>query len=268
MRKIGVPAALLAGVAVGAAVGTRSGAGHRRRFPARVRSVNLAHVNDPATTPVFPGDPEFRLGTAATVAADGFYLQFVQEGEHTGTHWAAPAHFAATGARADDLTPSDLLLPAVRIDLRAHAAADPDYQVTVDDLRAFERRYGRIPRGAAVIAWFGWDVRWGTPAYPNTDSDGAVHQPGFGPAAVHWLIATGRLGRSGAIGTDTFGPDPGLDSTYAASALLLREHRIGLENLANLGALPPTGAYVIVGGPINRAGSGSTATVWGLLTDR
>src|SRR5262245_35498941 len=60
---------------------------------ARLRVVNLAHVHDPATTNGFPGDPEFTLETVATVPKDGFYLQYVKSGEHTGTHWGAPAHF-------------------------------------------------------------------------------------------------------------------------------------------------------------------------------
>ncbi|MCK9927065.1 cyclase family protein [Frankia sp. Mgl5] len=230
-----------------------------------VTVVSLAHVHDPATTPVFPGDPEFTLTTAATIERDGYYLQLVRRGEHTGTHWGAPGHFDPAGALADELHPADLFLPAVRIDVRAAAAENPDYQVSLADLAAFEHRHGRIPAGAAVIAWTGWDRHWGTPAYPNLDEHGGIHQPGFGLAAVRWLIETGRLGRRGALGSDTFGPDPGSDDTYAVSRALYREHRVSLENLANLEALPPTGAWVLAGGAVNRAGSGSAATVFGLI---
>jgi len=52
----------------------------------RLRLVFLSHVNDPATTSIFPGDPEFTLETIATVPQDGFYMQYVRAGEHTGTH--------------------------------------------------------------------------------------------------------------------------------------------------------------------------------------
>ncbi len=233
-----------------------------------VRLVNLSHVNDPATTPVFPGDPEFRLTTVATVPEDGFYMQYVQESEHTGTHWGAPAHFDENGLYADQLDPNDLFLPAVKIDVRRKAAADADYGVTVDDLRRWERRHGRIPRGAAVILWTGWESRWGTPGYANLDAEGVIHQPGFTVEAAQWLIDTGRLARRGALGTDTFGPDRGVDPDYAVSVALYKEHRISLENLANLGQLPATGAWVLVGGPINRRGSGSTATIFGLIPGR
>ncbi|KPM57246.1 cyclase [Frankia sp. CcI49] len=230
--------------------------------------VSLAHIHDPATTPIFPGDPEFTLTTAATIDEDGYYLQRVSCGEHTGTHWGAPGHFEPGGALADDLGPADLFLPAVRVDVRAAAAADPDYQVTLGDLAAFEREHGRIPAGAAVIAWTGWADRWGTPAYPNLDRHGRLRQPGFGLDAVRWLIGTGRLGRRGALGSDTFGPDPGSDETFAVSRELFHEHRISLENLTNLAALPPAGAWVLAGGTVNRAGSGSAATVFGLVPPR
>jgi kynurenine formamidase len=232
-----------------------------------LRPVVLSHVNDPARTPLFPGDPPFRLTTVSTVAEHGYYLRYVEQGEHTGTHWGAPAHFDPDGLTADQLDPEDLLLPAVRIDVRDRAAADPDYAITPADLRDWERRYGRIPASAAVIAWTGWESRWGSDGYANVDADGVIHQPGFGVAAVEWLIDTGRLSRRGALGTDTFGPDRGVDTGFGASRLLYREHRISLENLANLALLPITGAWVLAGGPIHRGGSGATATVFALVRD-
>ncbi len=222
-------------------------------------------MNDPATTTVYPGDPPFELETVATIEADGYYLQYVREGEHTGTHWGAPGHFNAGEPLADDLDPGDLFRPAVKVDVRAECGADPDYAVTVADIRAFERRYGRIADESMVIIWTGWDAKWGTPAFPNADADGVLHQPGFALETVQWLADTGRIGYRGGTGTDTFGPDVGTDTSYAVSLLVYRRHRISLEALANLAALPPTGAHVLCGGSINRAGSGSTAIIYGVL---
>jgi len=230
-----------------------------------VRVLSLSHVNDPATTNVFPGDPAFELEKIADYDPDGFYQQYVREAEHTGTHWGAPCHFQEGGRCADQLDAQDLYLPAVKIDVRSLAAGDADYQVSVADLKRWERRYGRIPRGAAVILQTGWETRWGSPEYPNQDADGVIHQPGFGLEAAQWLLSTGRIGRRGALGTDTFSPDAGINETFSVSTLLYGERRISLENLANLDALPATGAYVLVGGPINRRGSGSTATIFGLV---
>ncbi|MGV9822901.1 cyclase family protein [Nocardia xishanensis] len=228
------------------------------------RLVSLSHVHDPATTPIFPGDPEFRAEVVATVADDGYYLRYIQQGEHTGTHWGAPIHFHVDGLAADELEPADLLLPAVRIDVREQCATNRDYAVTVDDLRRWEARHGRIPDGAAVIAWTGWDAKWGGPEFVGA-GESAGRQPGFAVETVEWLLSTGRLGRRGALGIDTFGPDLGADDSYTVSKLLYRERRISLECLANLVELPPTGAWILVGGPLYRGGSGSPATIFALL---
>ncbi|WP_024800937.1 cyclase family protein [Nocardia sp. BMG51109] len=228
------------------------------------RIVNLSHVHDPATTPLYPGDPEFTAETVATIEHDGYYLRRVCQGEHTGTHWGAPIHFDPDGLAADRLGPEDLLLPAVRIDVRAQCSGNRDYAITVADLQSWERRFGPIPRGAAVVAWTGWDGLWGTPAFAGT-GEFSGHQPGFAPAAVRWLLDTGRLGRRGALGIDTFGPDLGTDESYTVSKLLYREHRISLECLANLADLPDTGAWVLAGGAIHRGGSGSPAGVYALI---
>ncbi|MBF6333976.1 cyclase family protein [Nocardia transvalensis] len=228
------------------------------------RIVNLSHVHDPATTPLYPGDPAFTLETVATIERDGYYLRYIQQGEHTGTHWGAPRHFDPGGPAADELDPEDLFLPAVKIDVREKCSVDRDYAITVADLHAWEQWHGRIPADAAVIAWTGWDALWGTPDFRGIgESEG--HQPGFAPETLQWLLETGRLGRRGALGIDTFGPDLGIDDGYRVSRLLYREHRIGLECLANLAALPPVGAWVLAGGPIYRGGSGAPASIFALL---
>jgi kynurenine formamidase len=239
-------------------------------LPGFRKVVFLSHVNDPATTPGFPGDPAFTLTTAFTVPADGFYLQDVKEGEHTGSHWGAPCHFHTDERCADQLDAADLVRPAVVVDVRAEVRRNVDYQVTVGDLQAWEARYGRMPAGAAVIAWTGCDRFWsakqtGRNYYNCGSGRPGLHQPGFSLQAVRWLIDRGVLGRQGALGTDTFGPDPSTDERFRESSLVFHRHRIDLENLTGLGQLPPKGAWVVVGGPRNRDGSGSPATIFGLV---
>ena len=85
---------------------------------------------------------------------------------------------------------------------------------------------------------------------------------------MRWLIEHRKLAERGALGTDTFGPDLGIDTGYAVSTLLYDRRRISLENLTNLAALPATGAHVLVGSPINKAGSGAPAAVYGLIPPR
>lgn len=226
------------------------------------RVVFLSHVNDPAQTPVFPGDPEFTLTTVFTVPQDGFYLQYVREGEHTGTHYSTPCHFHEGERCADQLAAADFVRPAVVVDVRRPAARDADYEVTVADLRRFEAGHGRIPRGAAVIAWTGWQDKWGTPAYFGYDEQGNVHQPGFSLAAARWLIRERGLG---ALGTDTFSPEAATDAEFRVSALVLHGRRMTLENLAGLDRMPANGGVLVVGGPRNRDGSGAPSTILGLV---
>jgi kynurenine formamidase len=263
----GPAAADLAGV-VAAATGGASAAGASARSGSPLGGlglVSLSHVNDPATTLLFPGDPAFELETIATIENDGYYVQFVREGEHTGTHWGAPGHFNAGEPLADDLDVTDLFLPAVKIDVRDRCAENADYALSVRDIEDWERTHGRIADESMVIMWTGWESRWGTQAFFNVDADQRMHQPGFDPETVQWLIDTGRIGYNGGTGIDTFGPDLGTDETYAASLLVYQRHRISLEILANLSALPVRGAHILCGGHVNKAGAGSTALIFGVI---
>jgi kynurenine formamidase len=241
-------------------------------LPAFGRAVFLSHVNDPARTPLFPGDPAFRIHTVFTVPDDGFYLELIREGAHTGTHYSAPCHFHQGALCMDDLSPSDLILPAAVIDIRDEVADDPDHVVTVQELREWEDANGQMPTGAAVLLLTGCSDYWaggdtdGEPNYFNCGSGrSGEHQPGFSRNAVRWLIRTGVLGKTGATGTDTFGPDPSSDAAFMPTWLTLRKHRLTIENMTNLDALPPLGAWVVLGSPRNVDGSGAPGTVFGLV---
>lgn len=224
----------------------------------------LSHPLSATTVSVFPGDPAPRLDTIRTVAADGYYLQAVAVGEHTGTHWGAPAHFNPGEAAADELAGEDFVLPGVKIDISDRAARDRDYAVTVADLRAWQDHNGPFPTAAAVLLRTGWDARWGTDDFAGCDDAGRLHHPGFSVESVRWLIAHGVLGYRGALGTDAFSPDVGIDDSFAVSKLLYREHRLSLEVLANLAAVPARDFTVVVGGFVTENGSGSPATIYAL----
>ena len=241
-------------------------------LPGFSRVISLSHVNDPETTPLFPGDPEFRLTPVFSVHHDGYYLEVIHEGAHTGTHYSAPCHFHEGRLCMDDLEPEDLVLPAVVIDIREETAADPDHLVRRNALEAWEQVHGEIPRGAAVLLLTGCDRFWaegdtdGEPNYYNCGSGlSGDHQPGFARGAVKWLIETGVLAKRGALGSDTFGPDPSSDHAYMPTYLTLDRHRVTIENLTNLDELPATGAWVALGSPQNRNGSGAPGTVFGFI---
>jgi kynurenine formamidase len=265
-------AALFAGgMATNAAVrGASAQAGGA--VPGFATVVNLSHVNDPSTTPLYPGDPRFTIERVFTVHHDGFLLEIVHEGTHTGTHYSAPCHFHAKAACMDDLEASDLVLPAVVVDVREQVVEDPDYAVTVADLTAWEAEHGEIPAGAAVLLLTGCDQFWADgdadrdPTYYNCGTGlSGFHQPGFSRNAVKWLIDTGVLGQTGALGTDTFGPDPSSDVSFTPTSLTLRRHRVTIENLTALDELPAVGAWIVLGSPHLANGSGSPGAVFALV---
>jgi kynurenine formamidase len=224
--------------------------------------VFLSHVIDDGS-PVFPGDPPVQIRAVATIERDGFYLQSLAFGEQSGTHWAAPAHFNPGQAAADELDPGDFFHSAVVLDARAAAAEDADFALGVEQIRQWEAAFGPIPPDSAVIMWTGFEDRWDDPpSYLNQDAAGRLHYPGFGAEAARWLVEHRSVA---ALGIDTMGIDPGADDTYGANRVLLSDHRLHLENLCGLSEMPPAGGWIIVGGIRVRAGSGSPATVFGLI---
>jgi kynurenine formamidase len=209
--------------------------------------------------PMFPGVPRPSRQTFVTVPVNGFYGQIWNFWEHTGTHLDVPAHFIVGGRTSPQLTLDELMAPIAVIDISERAARNPDTVVTTDDLRRYEHGHGRIKHGSLVAMNSGWDARAGSEAaYRNTDSAGTMHFPGWSDAAIEWLIGERSIA---AIGVDTLSLDPGNATAFVAHVALLSADRFGIENLANLGAIPPKGAMAFVGVIPWEEGSGGPARV-------
>ncbi len=219
--------------------GRGHGHGHGKGFG---RVTDLTHTFT-AGFPVYTGDEPTRR-TLKNYDPDGFYSQEWTFGEHSGTHMDAPGHFIPGGRRVPQLRPEELLAPAAVIDISRRAASDPDAEVTPDDVARYERRNGRIPRGAVVFMNSGWAAKVNDDAAYKGTVGTTYHFPGFGIEAVEFLLT--RRGIQG-IGVDTLSLDPGNSTTFAVHNRLLGADRYGLENVANLPALRPSGALVSVG---------------------
>jgi kynurenine formamidase len=255
--------ALLGGAAVAASAALGGTAQASERAPALSgKRHGLRDLTYPLTTsfPAFiPGEEAVRR-TVVTIENDGYYLQEWRIIEHIGTHVDAPGHFTVGGRLSPDLQPSELVVPAVVIDIADRAALDPDTVVTVDDLRAFERRHGRIPHDAAVLMHSGWGAKVGdADAYRGTDAAGVLHFPGFGADATEWLLRRRGI-RS--LGVDTLSIDPGNSATFDTHLILTGADRYGLENLANLDRIPRRGATIVVGLIPYQEGSGGQARIF------
>jgi kynurenine formamidase len=194
-----------------------------------------------------------------------FYASYrYSAAEHGGTHLDAPIHFAE-GRQATDAIPLDRLIgPAVVVDVSAHA--HPDYLVSVEDLTGWEATHGRIPDGAILLLRTGWDARYeDRAAYLGTALTGAdavaqLHFPGLSPEAAQWLVDNRRVD---AIGIDTPSIDYGQSTDFRSHVILYEQDIPGFENVANLGALPPVGGFVVAlpmkiaggsGGPLRIVG--------------
>lgn len=193
-------------------------------------------------------------------------------GEHTGTHFDAPIHWVSgrdlPNNATDTIPPRDFVGPACVLDCSREAAADPDFLLTVDWIGRWEARHGRIPARAWVLMRTDWSKRAHDPvAFQNYDETGQ-HTPGPDTAAVRFLVEDRDVLGFGseAIGTDA-GQAYHLRPPYPCHYFMHGAGRYGLQCLANLDQLPPTGA-VLVAAPLKiRQGSGSPLRVIALVPD-
>lgn len=199
----------------------------------------------------------------------GWYWNNFSCGEHTGTHFDAPIHWISGRDLPNNATDSVLVQQLVGaacvIDCSKQAAQDSDYLLTVDDLRAWEQRHGRIPARSWVLMRTDWSKRTDPVEYQNFDETGQ-HTPGPSVEAVRFLIEERDIIGFGseAIGTDA-GQAFHLRPPYPCHSMMHGAGRYGLQCLTNLDVLPATGA-VIFAAPLKiKNGSGSPLRVLALV---
>jgi kynurenine formamidase len=253
-----------AAAVAGAAAGPRAARASAPALPdlrAGFRVRDLTHTAGP-DFPVFPGNPQMKITTVVTVQKDGFYANVLEVHEHTGTHMDAPAHFDVDGATADELEPERFFAPLAIVDISERAAGDPDAQVEPDDLEAWERRHGRLPEGAFVAMHSAWERRLpDAERFINADAAGVPHFPGWSPEAAELLVGERDIV---GIGVDTVSLDFGASKDFKTHLTVLSAGKYGLESLANLGHVPPSGAMIFVGGPKHERASGGPTRAFAL----
>lgn len=225
------------------------------------RVVDLTHPLGP-DFPTYGGAPQLEIEVLGVLENDGYNMKRWLLVEHTGTHMDAPFHFSDDQPSADQIPVENLVLPLAIIDLRARAAADPDTQVTPDDLRAWEAEHGPLPDRACVAMNSGWDARVGGEGFRNADADGVLHFPGFHVEAAHFLIEERN---ALALAVDTLSLDYGAAPTFDTHLAWLPTNRWGMECVANLGALLPVGATIVAGGPKIVGATGGPSRVLALV---
>lgn len=225
------------------------------------RAIDLTHTMSPEF-PTFSPDWKLSVETLTNFAEHGFNSRKWTMFEHSGTHIDAPLHFSADGTSADQLDINDLVAPLAVIDVKAKAADNADYELTPDDVRDWESRYGDLPERGCVALNSGWDRKVGTDGFVNAGDDGKYHFPGFHPETAAML----REERSivGLV-VDTLSLDHGPSGTFGTHYDWLPSGRWGAENVANLDAVPASGATLIVGGPKVQNCTGGPSRVLALV---
>lgn len=212
--------------------------------------------------PTYFGEQQFFDEDVFTYAENSFNLKSLRINEHTGTHIDAPLHFTDGGTSIDEVPVEALVCPLAIVDIKEKADADPDAQVTPEDLTAWISANGPIPAGACIAQNAGWQARLGTPTFRNADDEGKMHFPGFHVEAVQMLLDETE---AGGVAVDTLSIDYGLSADFATHYQWLPANRWAVENMANLDQLPATGATLVVGAPKHQGGTGGPCRLIALV---
>jgi kynurenine formamidase len=214
---------------------------------------------------------DFSDQTTYWTESDGFQKETVAEGrtdkgyyysaykfcapEHGGTHIDAPVHFAEGRQSVDQIPLSQLIGPAIKIDVSGKAAANRDYQISVEDLTNWEKIYIKIPDGSIVLFQTGYAKFWGDRAqYMGAEGADQKHFPGLSAEAARWLIENRKIK---AVGIDTASIDYGPSDTFETHVALMERNIPAFENVGNLEKVPEFGAHIIALPMKIKGGSGA-----------
>jgi kynurenine formamidase len=174
---------------------------------------------------------------------------WLELGEHTGTHFDAPCHWITgkdlPGNTTDTIPPQAFVGPVNVIDRSKEAAANPDYLLTVESIKEWEAEHGAIEENSWVVMRTDWYKRNGsTEAFLNADENGP-HSPGPTAEAIEYLVSKKIMGwGQETIGTDA-GSAGGMNPPFPAHNLMHKAGRYGLASLCHLDELPARGAILI-----------------------
>ncbi len=185
-----------------------------------------------------------------------------------GTHVDAPAHFIKGKRFLDQIPPQEMLLPLVVLDIHKEVEKNPDYQVSLADVRQWEKRHGPIPKNSFVALRSDWSKRWpDQQKMQNRDKNNISHTPGWSRAVLEFLLQKRHIT---AIGHETGDTDPGIDASrmkFPLERYFLSHNKYQIELMTNLDKVPESGAMIIASWPKPRHGSGFPARVIAIIPD-
>lgn len=168
-----------------------------------------------------------------------FRVQKMQIHAGLGTHIDAPSHRIEGGASVAEIPLEELFVPASVIDVSKKAHGD--YELSVEEIEEYEKKYGTIREGNLVMIHTGWSRFWThSDKYRNVDKKGQMHFPAVSGDAAKVFLKRGVVG----LAIDTISPDC-LNPRFPVHEILLGAGKYIIENVANGSKMPPTGGYVI-----------------------
>ena len=212
--------------------------------------IDLSHTFDKQTI-YWPTEKGFQLiPEKAGITEKGYYYSSNRflAAEHGGTHLDAPVHFNENGKSVDKLPLQQLMGEAAVIDVTAACRRDPDYQISIADLRAWEEKTGRQLVDVIVLLNTGYSQHWSNrKKYLGTDQLGPeaiaqLHFPGLDPDAARWLTEHRAIK---AIGLDTASIDYGQSTRFQSHVTLFKHEIPAFENVADMSRLPISGSMII-----------------------
>ncbi|WP_298900298.1 cyclase family protein [uncultured Psychroserpens sp.] len=215
---------------------------------------------------------EFKLDTVFKGQTDkGYYYAAnnFSTAEHGGTHIDAPIHFAKDAQTVDQIPLEKLVGNAIKIDVSSKSSDDPDYLVSIEDFKNWEKNHGyKIPDGSIVLIETGFSKYYPNKAkYLGTDERGdhavkLLHFPGLSPEAATWLVENRQIN---SIGIDTPSIDYGQSEYFKSHVILLEKNIPAFENLTNLSMLPSNGFEIIALPMKIEGGSGAPLRIIALI---
>jgi kynurenine formamidase len=168
-----------------------------------------------------------------------------------GTRIESPAKLVPGLWNVNQIPAERLRAPLVVMNVERSVAADPNYQISVEDIALWEQKHGEIPLGSVVVARTGWQPHRASPA-SSRSTRSRSKQPGFTEDATRFLVE-GRV----VLGLGSDQPEqivPRASHNYTS-----RHSVYQLTNVANLNSVPESGSVLLIspemvpGGVENRA---------------
>ena len=257
--------------AVSLAIFTAGCADQKTEFP-QGKWIDLSHDFSDETVYWVTAEKFKRTTVAEGHTAAGFYYSAYNfsGAEHGGTHIDAPVHFAEGRKTVDQIGLDQLIAPGAKIDVSPQAAADRDYQITVEDIRDWEAANGTMPEWSIIIFHTGFSRNWpDKKSYLGTDGRGQeavkdLHFPGLHPDAAKWLVENRKIR---AVGIDTASIDRGQSTLFESHVALMSANIPAFENVAGTDQLPTKGFHIVALPMKIRGGSGAPLRIVALVPE-